>query len=100
MMWSIFFMIMFFHINFSHNNEPPSELSYKVTDASLAMSENRLWPRRFKKIIPVPCSFKASINSPTNGTFYNKSFMLAGLVRAANWSIVPAAGNPNSAAKS
>ena len=53
-----------------------------------------------KKNIPVPCSFNASINSPTNGTFYNKSLMLAGLVSAANWSIVPAAGNPNSAAKS
>ena len=31
-----------FHINFSHNNEPPSELSYKVIDASLAISENKL----------------------------------------------------------
>ena len=53
-----------------------------------------------ENIIPVPCSFRASMNSPTNGTFYNRSLMLAGLVRAANWSIVPAAGNPSSAAKS
>ena len=38
----LFYFYDIFHINFSHNNEPPSELSYKVIDASLAMSENKL----------------------------------------------------------